>query len=79
MLKRFLFNMFNSGPTPEEALIGFFPDMDSAVAWATGILADTGTDPVQQPVRAVRDIREANPRLGLVAAKRLIDELVARR
>lgn len=71
--------MCNSGPTPEEALIGFFPDMDSAVVWATGILAGTGTDPAQQPVQAVRDIREAKRRLSLVAAKRLIDELVARR
>ena len=42
---RFLQNLFNYGPTPEESRIGFFPDMDAATEWARGVLAETGTDP----------------------------------
>ncbi|WP_168168304.1 hypothetical protein [Corynebacterium sp. HMSC034A01] len=42
---RKIFNAVNTGPTPEESLVGFFPDMDAAVEWARGVLAETGTDP----------------------------------
>ena len=41
---RFLRNIFNTGPTPEESLVGFFPDMDAATEWARGVLA-AGSDP----------------------------------
>lgn len=67
---------FNSGPTPEESLVGFFPDMDAAIEWARGVLDETGTDPKAQFVRAVKDVREANPRLGLAAANHLIKQLI---
>ena len=67
---------FNSGPTPEESLVGLFPDMDAAIEWARGVLDETGTDPKTQFVRAVKDVREANPRLGLLAANHLVKQLV---
>lgn len=76
---RFLRSIFNSvvnaGPTPEESLVGFFPDMDAAIEWARGVLAETGTAPEAEYVRAVKDVREANPRLGLAAAAHLVKQL----
>ena len=66
---------FNSGPTPEESLVGFFPDMGAAIEWARGVLDETGTDPKAQFVHAVKDVREANPRLGLLAANHLVKQL----
>ena len=66
---------FNYGPTPEESLVGFFPDMDAAIEWARSVLDETGTDPKAQFVRAVKDVREANPRLSLLAANRLVKQL----
>ncbi|MGV0372095.1 hypothetical protein ACUY2A_01690 [Corynebacterium pilbarense] len=67
---------FNSGPTPEESLVGFFPDMDAAIEWARGVLAKTGTDPKEEFVRAVKDVRVANPRMSLVAANHLVKQLI---
>lgn len=67
---------FNSGPTPEESLVGFFPDMDAAIEWARGVLAETGTDPKEEFVRAVKDVRVANPRMSLVAANHLVKQLI---
>lgn len=72
----FLRKVFSTGPTPEESLVGFFPDMDAAIEWARGVLEETGTDPKTQCVRAVKDVREANPRLGLLAANHLVKQLV---
>ena len=73
---RFLQNLFNYGPTPEESLVGFFPDMDAATEWARGVLAETGTDPEAEFVRAVKDVRVAIPRIGLAAATHLVRQLV---
>ncbi|OFT28473.1 hypothetical protein HMPREF3170_09100 [Corynebacterium sp. HMSC08D02] len=73
---RFLQNLFNYGPTPEESLVGFFPDMDAATEWARGVLAETGTDPEAEFVRAVKDVRVANPRIGLAAAAHLVKQLI---
>lgn len=70
-----MFNLFGYKPTPEESLIGFFTDMDEAVEWARGVLNETGTDPEREFVKAVKDIRTANRRLGLVAATHLIKEV----
>lgn len=30
-LRKVFNSLFNSGPTPEESLVGFFPDMDTAI------------------------------------------------
>ena len=30
-LRKVFSTAFNSGPTPEESLVGFFPDMDAAI------------------------------------------------
>lgn len=73
---RFLRNLFNYGPTPEESLVGFFLDMDAATEWARGVLAETGTNPETEFVRAVKDVRVANPRIGLAAAAHLVRQLV---
>ena len=59
---RFLQNLFNYGPTPEESLVGFFPDMDAATEWARGVLAETGTDPEAE--------------FGLAAAAHLVKQLL---
>ena len=75
-LRKVFNSAFNSGPTPEESLVGFFPDMDAAIEWARGVLDETGTDPKAQFVRAVKDVREANPRLGLAAANHLVKQLI---
>ena len=74
-LRKVFSSGFNSGPTPEESLVGFFPDMDAAIEWARGVLDETGTDPKAQFVHAVKDVREANPRLGLLAANHLVKQL----
>ncbi|GAB3079924.1 hypothetical protein [Corynebacterium aquatimens] len=66
-----------TGPTPEESLVGFFPDMDAAKAWATNELKKTGTNPTTNFVKAVKDIRTANPRIGLSAATHLVKQLTA--
>ncbi|WP_087116237.1 hypothetical protein [Corynebacterium urinipleomorphum] len=70
-----MFNFLGHKPTPEESLVGFFTDMDAAVEWARSILARTGTDPEREYVKAVKDIRTANQRLGLAAASHLIKEV----
>lgn len=71
-----MFNLFGSKPTPEESLVGFFTDMDEAVAWARDVLAETGTDPEAEFVKAVKDVRTAKPRLGLAAATHLVKQLL---
>lgn len=75
-LRKVFNSVFNSGPTPEESLVGFFPDMDAAIEWARSVLDETDTDPNAQFVRAVKDVREANPRLGLAAANHLVKQLI---
>ena len=50
--------------------------MGAAIEWARGVLDETGTDPETQFVRAVKDVRVANPRLGLAAANHLVKQLV---
>ena len=74
-LRKVFSSAVNSGPTPEESLVGFFPNMDAAIEWARGVLDETGTDPKTQFVRAVKDVRETNPRLGLVVANYLFRHL----
>lgn len=74
-----MFFFFGHQPTPEESLVGFFTDMDEAVDWARGVLARTGTDPEQEFIKAVKDIRTANRRIGLAAANHLVKEVDARK
>lgn len=45
------------GPSAEQA----------AVTWGTGVLLDAGV-PVEDQLRAIRALRQAEPRLGLKAA-----------
>nr|VDG62688.1 Uncharacterised protein [Streptococcus thermophilus] len=73
-----MFSFFGRQPTPEESLVGFFKDMDEAVTWARSVLARTGTDPEGEFVKAVKDIRTANQRIGLAAATHLVKEVNAR-
>ena len=70
-----MFSLFGNQPTSEESLVGFFTDMDEAVEWARGVLKDTGTDPEKEFVKAIKDIRTAKKRLGLLAATHLIKEV----
>ena len=47
-----------------------------AVDWARDVLMDKGIDPSAHPLRAIRALRRADRRLGLVPARYLVDALV---
>lgn len=42
-------------------------------AWAISVLQDADIDPVDQPVRAIRALRNADRRISLIAGRFLVD------
>ncbi|MCT1776509.1 hypothetical protein [Brachybacterium sp. p3-SID957] len=49
-----------------------------AVDWARGVLMDKGVDPSAHPLRAIRALRRADRRLGVVPARYLVDAAAGR-
>lgn len=66
----------------ETEIRGLFADdsaLERGAAWAISVLQDADIDPHDQPVRAVKAIRDADRRLSLIAARRLMDLAAGRR
>lgn len=53
--------------------------LDRAEEWARGVLAEKNVDARKKQVLAVKELRAADRRLSLVAAKVLVDRLNGRR
>lgn len=65
----------------EREVRGLFADddaLDRAVAWAREILAVRGLDPSAQQLRSLRELRRADRRLSLVAARFLVEAAAGR-
>lgn len=49
------------------------------IEWAVATLGDADIDAEEAPVKAIRELRRRNSALSLLAAKTLVDEVLARR
>ncbi|MBZ4486538.1 hypothetical protein LQ938_06840 [Microbacterium sp. cx-55] len=75
--------VFGDRRDPRKAIAEIFPDLDScasearALAWAGTRLRSADVDPIDE-VRSIAVLREAEPRLGLKAARYLAHHLALR-
>lgn len=61
---------------------GLFADdasLERGAAWAISVIQDADLDPHDQPVRSIKALREADPRLSLGAARFLMDLAAGKR
>lgn len=61
---------------------GIFADdasLERGTAWAISVLQDADIDPHDQPVRAIKALRDADRRIGLAAGRFLVDLAAGKR